>query len=270
MEKSEIIERELITTYRKNIWSKFVKAVSEYDLIKKNDKIAVCISGGKDSSLLAKCMQELQKHGDRDFELVFLVMNPGYTEKNKNKISENSRILNIPITMFETDIFERVTRMDGRPCYICARMRRGYLYRKAQSLGCNKIALGHHFDDVIETVLMSTFYAGEFKTMLPKLKSTNVEGMELIRPLYYVREDDIITWRDKNELEFLQCACKFTEEYQKDETDSKRYEMKQLIKTLKTNYDKIDINIFKSTQNVNLDTILSYKKGDEIKSVMDE
>lgn len=259
MEKSEIIEKELITTYRKNIWSKFAKAVSEYDLIQENDKIAVCMSGGKDSSLLAKCMQEIQKHGKRKFELVFLVMNPGYTEKNKNKIIENSKLLNIPITIFETDIFERVTKMGGRPCYICARMRRGFLYRKAKELGCNKIALGHHFNDVIETVLMSTFYAGEFKTMLPKLKSTNVEGMELIRPLYYVKEDDIITWKDKNELQFLQCACKFTEEYGKDETDSKRYEIKQLIKDLKLKYDKIDMNIFKSTQNVNLDTILSYR-----------
>ena len=269
MKQYEEIEKSIITTYRKQIWSKFIKAICEYDLVQKGDKIAVCISGGKDSMLLAKCMQELQKHGDREFELIFLVMNPGYSEKNKEKIISNAKLLNIPITMFETDIFERVTKIEDKPCYICARMRRGYLYRKAKELGCNKIALGHHFDDVIETILMSTLYAGQFKTMLPKLQSTNVEGMQLIRPLYYVKEEDIIRWRDKNNLEFLQCACKLTEMYANNKIDSKRQEVKQLIKELRGKYDKIDTNIFKSTQNVNLDTILSYKKDGEIYYTLD-
>lgn len=271
MEKCEEIEKSIITTYRKEIWSKFVKAICEYDLIQKKDKIAVCISGGKDSMLLAKCMQEIQKHGDRDFELVFLVMNPGYNEENKQKIISNAKLLNIPITIFETEIFESVSRIEDKPCYICARMRRGYLYRKAKELGCNKIALGHHFDDVIETVLMSILYAGQFKTMLPKLKSTNVEGMQLIRPLYYVKEQDIIRWKDKNKLDFIQCACKFTEEIIKEKKEiSKRQEMKELINELRKKYDKIDINIFNSAKNVNLESLISYHLKDESRSFMDE
>lgn len=270
MERYEEIEKSIITTYRKEIWSKFVKGICEYDMVQKKDKIAVCISGGKDSMLLAKCMQELQKHGDRDFELVFLVMNPGYNEKNKEKIIENAKLLNIPITMFETQIFESVSRIEDKPCYICARMRRGYLYRKAKELGCNKIALGHHFDDVIETILMSTLYAGQFKTMLPKLKSTNVEGMQLIRPLYYVKEQDIIRWKDRNNLEFIRCACKLTEGLESEELDSKRLEMKELINDLRKKYDKIDINIFNSAKDVNLESLISYHLKDEKHNFMDE
>ena len=273
MERYEEIEKSIITTYRKEIWSKFVKAVCEYDLIQKKDKIAVCISGGKDSMLLAKCMQEIQKHGDRDFELVFLVMDPGYSEKNRQKIVSNAKLLNVPIIMFETEIFESVARIEDKPCYICARMRRGYLYRKAKELGCNKIALGHHFDDVIETILMSTLYAGQFKTMLPKLKSTNVEGMQLIRPLYYVKEQDIIRWRDRNGLDFIQCACKFTEDISKakDKNEvSKRQEMKELISNLRKTYDKIDINIFNSAKDVNLESLISYHLKDEKHSFLDD
>ena len=253
------IEREIITTYRREIWSKFVKAVKEFKLINEGDKIAVCISGGKDSMLLAKCMQEFNKHNDVNFDVEFICMDPGYSEKNRQKILNNAKILNIPINMFETRIFEAVDKIDNRPCYLCARMRRGYLYRKAQELGCNKIALGHHFDDVIETVLMGILYSGQMQTMMPKLHSTEHEGMELIRPFYFVREDDIIKWRDNNELEFLRCACKITEKNEK-EIASKREEMKRLINELKKNYDKIDMNIYNSTKRINLDTIISYTK----------
>lgn len=272
MPESEKIEKSIITTYRKKIWSNFIKAITEFDMIQKDDKIAVCISGGKDSMLLAKCMQEIQKHGDRSFELVFLVMDPGYSQKNRKKILSNAKLLDIPITIFKTSIFESVTHIEDKPCYICARMRRGYLYRKAKELGCNKIALGHHFNDVIETILMSTLYSGQFKTMLPKLRSDNVEEMELIRPLYYVKEEDIMKWRDRNNLEFIQCACRFTEEYEKNNNQggiSKREEIKELIKTLKEKYDKIDINLLNSTKNVNLETIISYKKGKNIIHFLD-
>ncbi len=216
--------------------------------------------------LLAKCFQELMKHKKMHFEVKFICMNPGYNEINKQKILENSQILNIPITMFETDIFNRVVNIENNPCYICARMRRGYLYEKAKELGCNKIALGHHFDDVIETILMGIFYGSQVQTMMPRIKSTSHPGMELIRPLYFVKEQDIIAWRDKNNLDFIQCACRFTEEYEKthnENGESKREEMKQLIKKMKENYDNIDINIFNSVQNVNLDTIISYRKGEE-------
>ena len=261
MEKSKEIEKSIITTYRKTIWRQFMKAVIEFNMTKHGDKIAVCMSGGKDSMLLAKCMQELQKHGDRNFELIFLVMDPGYTEENKQKIISNSKMLDVPITIFETNIFDVLDKIEEKQCFICARMRRGYLYRKAKSLGCNKIALGHHMDDIIETVLMSIFYAGQFKTMLPKLKSTNVEGMELIRPLYYVKEEDIIRWRDRNNLEFLDCACKITQMYKNNQIDSKRQEVKALIKDLRKKYDKIDTNILNSTRDVNLDTLLSWKRG---------
>lgn len=216
--------------------------------------------------LLAKCFQELMKHKKMHFEVKFICMNPGYNEINKQKILENSKILNIPITMFETDIFNRVVNIENNPCYICARMRRGYLYEKAKELGCNKIALGHHFDDVIETILMGIFYGSQVQTMMPRIKSTSHPGMELIRPLYFVKEEDIIAWRDKNNLDFIQCACRFTEEYEKthnENGESKREEMKQLIKKMKENYENIDINIFNSVQNVNLDTIISYRKGEE-------
>ncbi len=213
MERYKEIERTIITNYRKRIWNKFIKGVRDYELIQEGDKIAVCMSGGKDSMLMAKCLQELQRHGDVNFDLVFLCMNPGYNEKNKQKIIDNAKLLNIPITMFETDIFDRVVTITDHPCYVCARMRRGHLYEKAQELGCNKIALGHHFDDVIETILMGMLYGAQMQTMMPKVKSTSHTGMQLIRPLYLVKEADIINWREKNGLDFIQCACRFTEHY---------------------------------------------------------
>lgn len=270
MERYQEIERDIITKYRKDIWSKFVKAIKEFKMINEGDKIAVCMSGGKDSMLLAKCMQEFQKHNEVNFECIFLVMDPGYSEANRRKIIDNAKLLNIPITIFETEIFNSVDKIEDRKCYICARMRRGYLYRKAKELGCNKIALGHHFDDVLETILMSMFYAAQFKTMLPKLHSTSVKGMELIRPLYFVREEDIISWRDKNGLDFLKCACKISEKNEVSQDGSKRQEMKILLKQLRTMYDKVDMNIYNSTKKVNLDTVLSYiKEGKEI-SFLDE
>lgn len=261
MEKYEEIERALIKTYRKKIWNRFTKGIREYDMIQNGDKIAVCMSGGKDSMLMAKCFQELKKHGKIEFDLVFLVMNPGYTEINKQKIIDNANLLNIPITMFETKIFDVVEEIDDHPCYICARMRRGHLYKKARELGCNKIALGHHFDDVIETILMGMLYGAQMQTMMPKVNSTSHPGMELIRPMYFVREEDIIKWRDRYDLEFLQCACKLTENSKYDENLSKRKETKLLIKRLKENYENIDVNIFNSVQNVNLSTLISYQKG---------
>ena len=273
MERYEEIEQTITKRFRKEIWIMFVKGISEYEMIQDGDKIAVCISGGKDSMLMAKCFQEIKKHRKMNFELEFIVMNPGYNEINKQKIIDNAKILNVPITMFETDIFSRVVHIENNPCYLCARMRRGYLYEKAKELGCNKIALGHHFDDVIETILMGMFYGSQMQTMMPKVCSTSHPGMELIRPLYFVREEDIIAWRDKNELDFIQCACKFTEEYNMSQNPgdvSKREEMKQLIKEMKKKYDKIDINIFNSVQNVNLDTIISYRKGDEFHHFLDD
>lgn len=273
MERYKEIEREIITKYRRGIWSKFVKAIKEFELIKEGDKIAVCISGGKDSMLLAKCMQEFCKHNDVNFGVEFICMDPGYSEKNRQKILDNSKLLNVPINMFETRIFEAVDKIEDRACYLCARMRRGYLYRKAKELGCNKIALGHHFDDVIETVLMSILYSGQMQTMMPKLHSTEHEGMELIRPFYFVREDDIIKWRDDNKLEFLKCACKITERNQAlniEEVGSKREEMKRLIKELKKNYDKVDMNIYNSTKKINLDTIISYTKDGKEFNFLDE
>ncbi len=266
MERYKEIEQTITKTYRKEIWKRFIKGITEYEMISEGDKIAVCISGGKDSMLLAKCFQELKKHKKMNFDLEFIVMNPGYNELNKQKIIENSKILNIPITMFETDIFNRVVNIEDNPCYICARMRRGYLYEKAKELGCNKIALGHHFNDVIETILMGMLYGAQMQTMMPKVKSTSHPGMELIRPLYFVREEDVIRWRDKNNLDFIQCACRFTEQYTNNDNAnymSKREEMKRLIKELKNRYENIDVNIFNSVQNVNLDTIISYKKGKE-------
>lgn len=273
MERYEEIEQTITKRFRKEIWKMFVKGISEYEMIQDGDKIAVCISGGKDSMLMAKCFQEIQKHRKMNFELEFIVMNPGYNEKNKQKIIDNAKILNVPITMFETDIFSRVVHIENNPCYLCARMRRGHLYEKAKELGCNKIALGHHFDDVIETILMGMFYGSQMQTMMPKVCSTSHPGMELIRPLYFVREEDIIAWKEKNGLDFIQCACKFTEEYNMSQNPgdvSKREEMKQLIKDMKKKYDKIDINIFNSVQNVNLDTIISYRKGDEFHHFLDD
>lgn len=272
MEKYLEIERSIITTYRKKIWSKFIKGVKEFKMVQDGDKIAVCISGGKDSMLLAKCMQELKKHRQVNFELVFLVMNPGYNELNKTKIIDNAKLLNIPITMFDTNIFEAVDKIDDHPCYVCARMRRGYLYKKAQALGCNKIALGHHFDDVIETVLMGMLYGAQMQTMMPKLHSTFHPGMELIRPLYYVKETDIIKWRDKNGLDFIQCACKVTEKKNllNNDVSSKREEVKNLINQLRSVYNKVDMNIMRSTQNVNLDTLISYRKHGKTFHFLDE
>lgn len=270
MERYQEIERTIIKNYRKKIWNKFVKGVKEYEMIKDGDKIAVCISGGKDSMLLAKCMQELKRHGEMEFDLKFLCMNPGYSEENKEKILKNAEILNIPLTMFETDIFERVEKIKDHPCYICARMRRGYLYNNAKELGCNKIALGHHFDDVIETILMGMLYGAQMQTMMPKLHSTFHEGMELIRPLYYVKETDIIAWALKNELNFIKCACKITEKNSCDsEEGSKREEVKKLIRELRQKNKYIDTNILRSAQNVNLDTIISYRRKDEVHHFLD-
>ncbi|MGM9946566.1 ATP-binding protein [Floccifex sp.] len=254
------IERSLIKKFRKDIWRKFTKAVTEYDLISNGDKIAVCISGGKDSFLLAKCFQEIKKHGMIDFDLEFIVMNPGYNLVNVNMIEENAKRLNIPIHIFSTDIFEYVSTQSGSPCYLCARMRRGHLYNAAKELGCNKIALGHHYDDVIETILMGMLYGAQIQTMMPKLHSTNFEGMELIRPLYLVREESIIHWMDYHHLQFLRCACKLTEMSEEIEGLSKRKEVKQLISNLHKINPYVEANIFKSVENVNLDTVIAYKK----------
>ncbi len=260
MEEYQIIERSIIKKYRKEIWSKFVKAVQEYNLIEENDNIMVCISGGKDSFLLAKCIEELIKHGKFPFQAHYVVMNPGYTEKHMKEIIKVANKLNIPIEIFESDIFEVTDRVAyENPCYLCARMRRGYLYSKAQEIGCNKIALGHHLNDVIETTLMSMFYSSEIKTMMPKLKSDNFKGLELIRPLYLVKESDIISWQKSNNLTFINCACRFTEK--KDNNPGKRQEMKNLIKLLKENNPNVENNIFKSLDNVNLNCVLGYSKN---------
>lgn len=265
LERYQEIERTIITSYRKRIWSKFTKAITDFEMIKDGDKIAVCISGGKDSMLLAKCFQELKRHGKQNFEVVYLCMDPGYNEINRQRIVSNSKILNIPINLFETDIFDRVAKIDEHPCYLCARMRRGHLYKYAQSLGCNKIALGHHFDDVVETILMGMLYGAQIQTMMPRIKSKNFDGMELIRPMYYIREKDIISWRNYNKLEFLQCACRFTEQNaQLDGTGtSKRQEVKNLIKEMKKVNPQVDINIFRSVERVNLNTIIGYYDEDE-------
>lgn len=261
-ERTEKIEKSLIKRFRKSIWSQFTKALHDYEMIQDGDKIAVCISGGKDSMLLAKLFQELYRHGKRNFELEFLCMNPGYNEENWNIIQENAKLLDIPLTVFETDIFDSVAEVEKNPCYLCARMRRGYLYSKAKKLGCNKIALGHHFDDVIETILMGMLYSGKIETMMPKLHSQNFEGMELIRPLYLVKEEDIKAWRDSNGLQFIQCACRFTENCTScgGAKGSKREEMKELVARFRETSEFIDKNIFNSVHNVNLNTIVGYKK----------
>lgn len=258
------VEKSLRKKFKKTIWSRFTKAINTYELVKPGDKIAVCISGGKDSMLMAKCFQELKLHNKFDFEVKFLVMDPGYSPANRRMIEQNSRLLDVPVTVFESDIFESVYNIEKSPCYLCARMRRGYLYSHAKELGCNKIALGHHYDDVIETILMGMLYGAQIQTMMPKLHSTNFEGMELIRPLYLVREDDIKAWRDYNGLEFLQCACRFTENcasYDNEESRSKRLEIKQLIKNLKQVNPFVEGNIFKSVENVNIDTVVAYKQN---------
>lgn len=270
MERYREIEKSIIKKYRKEIWSKFVKGVKDYELIKSGDKIAVCISGGKDSFILAKCMQELQRHGLINFELEFIVMNPGYKEENLKIIKENAHLLNIPLTIFETDVFSVANKLNEKsPCYMCARMRRGYLYDKARELGCNKIALGHHFDDVIETILLSVLYGGSFATMMPKVHSENFEGMELIRPLYLVKERDIISWCNYNELEFINCACSFTEK-NSEENKSKRILVKKLINELRKDNKFVEYNIFKSTEKVNLNTIISYHNDKIEKHFLDD
>ena len=257
------VEQSLRKKFRKSIWCKFTKAINEYELVKPGDKIAVCISGGKDSMLMAKLFQELKIHNKFDFEVKFLVMDPGYSKENRAIIENNAKKLGIPITVFGSDIFDAVFEIEKSPCYLCARMRRGHLYHKAQERGCNKIALGHHYDDVIETILMGMLYGGQVQTMMPKLHSTNFEGMELIRPLYLVREDDIKAWRDYNGLHFIQCACKFTDTCttcNNEENRSKRVEIKQLIANLKKVNPFVEANIFKSVENVNLATVVAYKK----------
>lgn len=261
---SQDAERSIQKKFRKEIWNRFTQSVNEYELIKPNDRIAVCISGGKDSMLMAKLIQMLHRHSKFPFEVKFLVMDPGYSPANREIIERNAKRLGIPITVFESDIFDSVYNVEKNPCYLCARMRRGHLYSKAQELGCNKIALGHHYDDVIETILMSMLYGGQIQTMMPKLNSTNFEGMQLIRPLYMVREDDIKRWRDYNGLRFIQCACKFTDTCttcNNEENQSKRVEVKELIRTLKEKNPFVESNIFKSVENVNLDTVVAYKQG---------
>lgn len=271
MEKYKEIERSIIKTYRKTIWRPFIKAVQEYELIQENDNIMVCISGGKDSFLMAKCIQELQRHGKFHFDAHFVVMDPGYEDYHRDYIIENAELLNIPIEIFESPIFEVIDKDDQKsPCYLCARMRRGYLYSHAQKIGCNKIALGHHFDDVIETTLLSMFYGSEVKTMLPKLHSDNFEGLELIRPLYRVREADIIHWRDVHDLSFINCACPLTEGCSLiNDGTSKRKEVKELIKNLSKVNPNIAMNIFTSMHNVNIDSIVGYHKGNEKMSFLD-
>ena len=272
MEKYKEIERSIIKKYRKEIWSRFVKGVSNYELIQDNDNIMVCISGGKDSFLLSKLIQELQRHGKVKFNAHYVVMDPGYNEYNRSFIEDNAKTLNVPIEIFESDIFDVVANADGKsPCYLCARMRRGYLYKKAQDLGCNKIALGHHFDDFIETTLLSMFYGAEVKTMMPKLHSDNFKGIELIRPMLLVKEEDIISWRKHNELTFINCACRFTEGCSLiNDGTSKRKEMKELIKNMRKINPDVDHNIFKALENVNMNCILGWHKDGEEHSFLDE
>ena len=269
------VEKSIQKKFHKSIWCNFTKGVREYSLVNEGDVIACCISGGKDSMLMAKLFQELKRHRKVNFEVKFLVMDPGYSKANRELIESNAKKLGIPITVFESDIFESVFDIEQSPCYLCARMRRGHLYAKAKELGCNKIALGHHYDDVIETILMGMLYGSQIQTMMPKLHSTNFEGMELIRPMYYVREEDVIKWSQYNELRFLQCACKFTEECSRAETEekeekSKRKEIKKLIAELKKTNQYVETNIFNSVYNVNVDTVIEYKKNGIRHNFLDE
>lgn len=275
VERRERIEESIRKKFHRDLFSKFAKGIVEYDLLHPGDKVAVCISGGKDSMLMAKLFQELQRHHKFPFELVFLVMDPGYSPANRAKIEENAELLGVPITVFESDIFDNVTHIEKSPCYICARMRRGNLYAKAKSLGCNKIALGHHYDDVIETILMGMLYGAQMQTMMPKVKSANFEDMELIRPMYLIREEDIIAWRDYNGLTFLQCACKFTEQTAREEKEdmeltSKRKKVKELIRTLAQEDEQVPQNIFRSAENVNLATVIEYKDKQGARHRFDE
>ena len=260
--KQQLIERSINKKFRKELWTPFVAAIKRYELIQAGDRIAVCISGGKDSMLMAKLMQELQRHSDVPFELVFLVMDPGYNEINRRKIESNAALLGVPITVFETDVFAIANSAEENPCYLCARMRRGHLYSKAQALGCNKIALGHHRNDVIETVVMSMFYGSQLQSMPPKLHSTNFEGMELIRPMYCIREEDILNWKRYNDLEFIQCACRFTENCTMCDNGgggSKRQEIKTLLRRLSRDNPDLETSIFNSVHAVCLDTMAGYK-----------
>lgn len=273
LEKYQQIERSIITTYRKTIWSPFVLAVKKYNLISAGDKIAVCVSGGKDSMLLAKLMQQLHRHSEVPFELVFLVMNPGYSKEHLQKIESNARLLNIPITVFESDVFDVANFVGGdSPCYLCARMRRGHLYAKAKELGCNKIALGHHKSDVIETTLMAMLYGAQIQGMLPRIQSTNFEGMQLIRPMYCVLEENILRWQQYNELQFIACACKFTQNLTggDEDTFSARRKVKALIKDLKQENPNVENNIFQSIHNVQLDTLAEYKQDGVRHSFLDK
>ena len=272
MERYQEIERSIIKKYRKEIWCKFTTAINDYQLLQQGDRIAVCISGGKDSMLCAKLLQEIKRHGKFDFLLEFIVMDPGYNKRNREQIEYNARLLNIPIKIFESNIFSVVEEVKDSPCYLCARMRRGHLYAYAKELGCNKIALGHHFDDVIETTMMSMLYSGQMKSMMPKLHSTNFPGMELIRPMYLIKEEDIIRWQHYNQLTFIQCACRFTENLNKpdEQVTSKRDEMKSLIKQLRTISPFIDSNIFRSTHSVNLDTMIGWERHHKKYSFLDE
>ena len=263
--KALAVEQSIRQKFHRCLFSKFCKAIKQYELIKPNDKIAVCISGGKDSMLMAKLFQEIKRQKKMPFELIFLVMDPGYNKKNREQIEKNAELLNIPITIFETRIFDHVFNIENNPCYICARMRRGHLYNKAKQLGCNKIALGHHYDDVIETILMSMLYGSQIQTMMPKVKSENFENMQLIRPLYFIREADIIKWRDYNNLKFIQCACKFTEENHLEVTSSKRKRVKDLIAELKKEDKEVDYHIFRSVENVSLASIIEYKDKNGIR-----
>lgn len=270
---NQYAERSIIKTYRKSIWNPFVEACKRYELINNGDKIAVCISGGKDSVLMAKCLQQLNRISDTDFELEFICMDPGYNSVNRKKIEENCRLLEIPVNIFESDIFAVTEAVGGSPCYLCARMRRGHLYAKAKELGCNKIALGHHLSDVIETTVMGMLYGAQLQGMLPKLKSTNFERMELIRPLYCVNEEAIIKWKNYNNLEFIQCACRFVDEYSSSADgigESKRQEVKALIKELKKTNKEVEMNIFNSIHNVKLDTLIAYKQNGIEHSFLDE
>ena len=271
-EKRARIEQSIIKKFRKPIWRAFTRALNTYDLIQEGDKIAVCISGGKDSMLMAKLFQELKKHGKFQFETVFLVMNPGYNADNWKIIQDNAKLLGIPLTVFESDIFDTVATIEQNPCYLCARMRRGHLYAQAKALGCNKIALGHHFDDVIETILMGMLYSGKIETMMPKLHSQNFEGMELIRPMYLIKEDAVKAWRDYNGLQFIQCACRFTENCVScgGGRGSKRDEMKELIAHFRKESDVIEKNIFKSVHNINLMTVIGYHKDDWTYNFLDD
>jgi tRNA 2-thiocytidine biosynthesis protein TtcA len=271
MQKYELVEQSIVKKFRKDIWLKFIEGIRKYELLREGDRVAVCISGGKDSMLMAKCFQQLARYSTFPFEVVYLVMDPGYHPVNRRLIMENAEVLNIPVTVFETQIYDIVAGADKSPCYLCAKMRRGWLYKKAQELGCNKIALGHHFDDVIETVMMSMLYGAEIRTMMPKLHSANYPGMELIRPMYLVKEAAILHWKRYNELQFIQCACRLTENcvLGDEGIGSKRGEMKQLIKRLRQVNPGIDMNIFNSVQNIDLDAVIGYRTKGERRSFLD-